>query len=282
MRLRWLILCVVVMLVGLGTVPTGQAERRAPQCGSEAGLRVMTYNIRTGLGVRHPGANPRHHLFESHDIAPVAAAIAAADPDVVAVQEVLGWGQAARLARRLNMDHHFVFHPSPFPWWGTAILSKCALKDRTRVVTSRGAGNGKAMAVARVDVRGTPIVVSSVHRDRDDNSGAQVTRILEALPTDAPVVLAGDFNFEPDDSRHARVTQRFGDTLARAAQGANLVEARGTYPSVPFGKRGRRIDYIYVSDGFEVRSVAVIEGLHAQASDHLALVTHVRWKTKQN
>jgi len=149
---RWGVGAVVLAAVlGFGFVSGGAADRAARSCGDAQGtLRVMTYNIRTGLGTQNPGKNPLHQLFDKHDVGPIVAAIAAADPDVVALQEVLGWGQTQRIARALSMDSTFAFHPSPLPWWGNAVISKCPITDKKRVVTSRGKGNGKAMPVARI------------------------------------------------------------------------------------------------------------------------------------
>lgn len=269
---------VLAALLGVLLVSGGAADRAAAQCGGADGvLRVMTYNIRTALGTQNPGKSPLHQLFEPHDIAPVMAAIAAADADVVALQEVLGWGQTRRIARALEMDSAFVFHPSPLPWWGTAVLSRCRLSEVRREVISRGKGNGKAMVVAQVEVAGRDVVVTSLHRDRDDNSGAQVLRILSALQSETgPVVLMGDFNFMPDDKRHGVVSGAYEDSVDVANTGADYVQARGTYPVIAGSKSHRRIDYVFLSKGdFTVSNVRVIEGIHAQASDHLGYVADV-------
>lgn len=277
--LRWGLASVLLAAtLGVLLVSVGAADRAPAQCGGADGsLRVMTYNIRTALGTKNPGKNPLHQLFEPHDIAPVVATIAAADADVVALQEVLGWGQTRRLARALEMDSAFVFHPSPLPWWGTAVLSRCKLTDVRRAVISRGKGNGKAMAVAQVEVAGRVVVVTSLHRDRDANSGAQVQRILSALkPETAPVLLMGDFNFTPQDARHSIVSLTYEDSAQVAQFGAGYVLARGTYPVIADSKPHRRIDYVFVSKGdFTVSNVRVIEGVHAEASDHLGYVADV-------
>ncbi|MBE1291153.1 MAG: hypothetical protein GJ677_01555 [Rhodobacteraceae bacterium] len=269
---------VLAAVLGVLLVSGGAADRAAAQCGGADGaLQVMTYNIRTALGTKNPGKNPLHQLFEPHDIAPVAAAIAAADADVVALQEVLGWGQTRRIARALEMDSAFVFHPSPLPWWGTAVLSRCKLSEVRREVISRGKGNGKAMVLAQVEVAGQDVIVTSLHRDRDDNSGAQVARVLSALQSEiAPVVLMGDFNFTPNDKRHGVVSGTYDDSVHVAQSGADYVGTRGTYPVIAGSKPHRRIDYVFLSKGdFAVSDVRVIEGVHSEASDHLGFVAEV-------
>jgi endonuclease/exonuclease/phosphatase family metal-dependent hydrolase len=276
---RWGLASVVLAAVlGVLLVSGGSADRAAAQCGGADGsLRVMTYNIRTALGTKNPGKNPLHQLFEPHDFAPVVAAIAAADADVLALQEVLGWGQTRRIARALEMDSAFVFHPSPLPWWGTAVLSRCKLSEVRREVISRGKGNGKAMVVAQVDVAGRDVVVTSLHRDRDDNGGVQVRRTLGALQSEvAPVVLMGDFNFTPNDKRHGVVSGAYDDSVHVAQSGADYVETRGTYPVIAGSKPHRQIDYVFLSKGdFAVSDVRVIEGVHSKASDHLGFVADV-------
>ncbi len=276
---RWgIVSALLAAAVGFGFVSDGAAERAEQSCGDAQGnLRVMTYNIRTALGTKNPGKNPLHQLFEGHDIAPIVAAIAAADPDVVALQEVLGWGQAGRIARALEMDSAFVFHPSPLPWWGNAVISKCPITDKHRVVTSRGKGNGKAMPVAVLDVGGHEVLATSIHRDRDDNTGIQIQRMMTPFAhSDTPVLLMGDFNFKPNDKRHAVVSQAFEDSALIAQSGADYVLERGTYPVIAGSKKHRRIDYVFLSKGdFIASDVRVIEGIHAEASDHLGYVADV-------
>lgn len=95
------------------------------------------------------------------------------------------------------------------------------------------------------------MVVPSLHRDRDDNIGAQVLRILSALQSEtAPVVLMGDFNFTPDDKRHGVVSNASEDSVYVAQSGADYVETRGTYPVIAGSKPHRRIDYVFLQRRF--------------------------------
>jgi endonuclease/exonuclease/phosphatase family metal-dependent hydrolase len=263
----------------------GSAVQAAETCGDEKGnLRVMTFNIRTALGTKNPGKNPLHQLFEEHDVGPIVAAIAAADPDVVALQEVLGWGQTGRIARALGMESTFAFHPSPLPWWGNAVLSKCPMTKTKRVVTSRGRGNGKAMPVTRLDVAGGAVFATSIHRDREDNTGIQLQRIMAPFAqTDTPVLLMGDFNFKPNEKLHGVVSGAYEDSALVAQAGAEYVLERGTYPVIAGTKKHRRIDYVFLSKGdFVVSNVAVVEGAHAKASDHLGYVADVMLTPRAN
>lgn len=264
--------------LGVWSLSGGAAVRAAQTCGDDNGtLRVMTFNIRTALGTKDPGANPLHKLFDKHDVAPIVAAIAAADPDVVALQEVLGWGQTGRIARALGMESTFAFHPSPLPWWGNAVLSKCPLRETERVITSRGRGNGKAMPVAQVEFSGRTVVATSIHRDREDNTGVQLQRMMAPFEdTDIPVLLMGDFNFTPSDARHGVVSATYEDSALVAQAGAAYVLERGTVPVIAGSKKHRRIDYVFLSEGdFVVSNVQVLEGIHAEASDHLGYVVDV-------
>lgn len=268
----------LVAALGMWGVSEGAAVRAAQSCGDAQGnLRVMTFNIRTALGTENPGANPLHQLFADHDVGPIVAAIAAADPDVVALQEVLGWGQTNRIARALDMHSTFAFHPSPLPWWGNAVLSKCPMSKTKRVATSRGKGNGKAMPVARIEVGGRAVFATSIHRDREDNTGIQLQRMMAPfMETETPVLLMGDFNFKPKDKRHGVMSRAYEDSALVAQSGADYVLERGTYPVIAGSKKHRRIDYVFLSKGdFIVSDVRVIEGAHAEASDHLGYVADV-------
>ncbi|WP_299424309.1 endonuclease/exonuclease/phosphatase family protein [uncultured Shimia sp.] len=261
----------------------GAAVKAEHSCGDAQGnLRVMTFNIRTALGTKNPGANPLHELLGDHDVGPIVAAIAEADPDVVALQEVLGWGQTSRIARALGMESAFAFHPSPMPWWGNAVLSKCPMSETKRVVTSRGKGNGKAMPVAQIEVGGRALFATSIHRDREDNTGIQLQRMMAPFAgTDTPVLLMGDFNFKPNDKRHGVVSAAYEDSALVAQAGAEYVLERGTYPVIAGTKKHRRIDYVFLSKGdFVVSNVQVIEGVHAEASDHLGYVADVGLTSK--
>ncbi|MEK9754418.1 MAG: hypothetical protein VW338_14590 [Rhodospirillaceae bacterium] len=57
---------------------------------AEATFRVLTYNIRTGLGAFDPALHPYKERKREVDLGPVVAAIRSVDADVVALQEVRG------------------------------------------------------------------------------------------------------------------------------------------------------------------------------------------------
>lgn len=229
-------------------------------------LRVLSYNIHTGIGVDGRLDLPR-----------VAAAIRAADPDVVALQEVdVHWGersqfrdQACELARLLGMRSFFapIYDLDPLApgqprrRYGGAILSRLPLlhtanHEITRLSTVEQnpiPEPAPGFAEAVVLVRGVRVHVYATHLDfRPDPAvrAAQVADMLRIMGR-GPNVLAGDFNAPPDAPELAPLWEE----LTAAPTGA-------TFPS---DAPSVRIDYVAVSRGIRVRAASA---LATSASDH--------------
>jgi endonuclease/exonuclease/phosphatase family metal-dependent hydrolase len=240
----------------------------------------MTWNIRHGLG--NDGCV---------DLDRIATVIAAAGADVVALQEVdRGWArsggveQAAALAEALGMSCAFgpnlllpdQGHGMPASY-GTAILSALPLAGSRNVpLPSRLSTERRGLLAATVThpVAGTVrVACTHLHWGVETTPGDaiaerrdQVEAILAALPRDGtPTLLMGDFNAVPESEELAAMRQ----------PGSGFVDAwrvvQGDAPgfTIPTDAPARRIDYLFVSAGVEIRAADVIDTSRTRvASDH--------------
>ena len=229
-----------------------------------APLRVMTYNIKHGHG--NDGVL---------DLERAAAVIEAADPDVVALQEVDqgcarsgGVDQAAWLGERLGMASAFgPFMDYDGGRYGMALLSKLPVVSSRNIALPPGAEPRSALAARLRTVDGGELVVVGVHLYATEQERlAQAQALLGELEGEAaPVILAGDFNSEPGSP----VLDLFGQAWNHPDKG----EDRFTFPSD--GAR-REIDYILVRSRGEL-SVAGIDVLDEPlVSDHRPVVLELQ------
>jgi endonuclease/exonuclease/phosphatase family metal-dependent hydrolase len=246
------------------------AAAPAPKAPATVSLRVMSYNIHTGIG--------EDGLL---DLPRIAEVIREARPDVVALQEVdVHWGErsqfrdqaqdlAGLLGTRLFFAPIYDLDPllpgQPRRQYGNAILSRLPVlyttnHHITRLSTVEPNPTPKpapGFAAAVVLVHGVPIHVYSTHLDfRPEPAvrAAQVADMLRIMPS-GPNVLIGDFNATPDAPELAPLWRE----LTAAPTGF-------TFPAdVPV----KRIDYVTVSSGVRVRSASVPETI---ASDHRPVV----------
>ncbi|HEY9467026.1 MAG TPA: endonuclease/exonuclease/phosphatase family protein [Vicinamibacterales bacterium] len=235
-------------------------------------MRVMTYNIAAGHG----------------DLEKTRAAIAAAQPDLVALQEVdVHWDarsnfvdQAATLGERLGMHVRFA-HIYDFPGastgaperkYGVALLSKYPIvgfinHPITRLSTQQEGAPPMPMPgflEARIDVHGTWVRVFDTHTDYRKDPSVRRTQVAEMLAvignSSMPTLLLGDLNAPPDASELQPLLARLHDAWPASA-GPGL-----TYPS---DHPVKRIDYVLTSSHFRVRSARVPV---TEASDHRPVV----------
>jgi endonuclease/exonuclease/phosphatase family metal-dependent hydrolase len=261
------VLVLVLLSALLPPVPAHAAPR------GTVALRVLTYNIHTGIG--SDGAL---------DLAGTAAAIRRTRADVVALQEVdVHWAarsefrdQAAELGGLLRMRVFFApiydLDPltpgAPRRRYGVAILSRLPVRhtenhEITRLSTVEENPVPKpapGFAEAVVDVRGVAVHVYSTHLDYRQEPGVRAAQVADMLAiVRGRTVLLGDFNATPDAPELAPLWER----LTPAATGA-------TYPAdVP----DKRIDYVTVSRGIRIRSATVPPTL---ASDHRPVLAELR------
>jgi len=229
-----------------------------------APLRVMSYNIKHGLG--NDGAL---------DLARTAAVIAAARPDVVALQEVDrgcarsgGVDQAAWLGDELGMEHRFdAFMEYDGGEYGMAVLSRLPVISSESFRLPDGAEPRTALAVrVRLD-DGHELVVVGIHlyATRAERL-CQARRLAEFLAREtAPVILAGDFNSEP----HSPVMEHLRLRWTEVDKGEDHLTFDSRHPE-------KEIDYFLYrpAESLEVVAVDVLD--EPLASDHRPLVLDVR------
>jgi endonuclease/exonuclease/phosphatase family metal-dependent hydrolase len=235
-------------------------------------LRAMTYNIQYGGG----------------SIETTSAAIRAADPDLVALQEVdVRWGarsafvdQASVLAERLGMQVRFapIYQlpgadaSSPPREFGVALLSKYPITSFANRPLTRHSTQAESappspapgLLDATVEVRGTPIRVLNTHLDYRPDPAVrhqQVQEVLAAIgASTSPIILFGDFNAAPTAPELQPLLARLRDSWPASAGPG------WTYPAL---EPTERIDYVLVSPQFRVVAARVPD---TKASDHRPVV----------
>lgn len=220
-------------------------------------LRVMTYNIRYGLGT--DGRVSLNRVRET---------IAMAAPSLVALQEVdylvrrSGFvAQPAWLGRSLNT--YWVFGPNVFWGWpmayGNAVLSDRPLIEATNYALP-GEGERRGLLV----VRRPDLTLACTHLGLDAGERAeQVAAVIEILRRQAgrPLILAGDFNCRRDDPELGELRTFLRDT----APDDRLYTYPADNPVV-------KVDYVFVSSHFTTHNVSTPVSM---ASDHLPLCADI-------
>ncbi|MEJ7705150.1 MAG: endonuclease/exonuclease/phosphatase family protein [Geodermatophilaceae bacterium] len=233
---------------------------------NRAELRVVTFNIAHGRG--RDGAV---------DLRRTAGALAAVEADVVCLQEVdrhfserSGWAdQASDLADHLGMTAVYgvalrrpALQPGRPPRdYGNAILSRRPM-ERHRVIRLPGRPRSEPRSLVIAELAGgTQVACLHLQHDSAPARAEQVAVVARELPSDVPVVLAGDLNAAPDALELRALHARLVDCWPASGKGRGA-----TFPSrFPL----RRLDYVLVSAGIAPQRADV---LPTAASDHRPLV----------
>jgi endonuclease/exonuclease/phosphatase family metal-dependent hydrolase len=251
---------VVLLAAGVGWQQARWSPAEAePPVGDE--ITVMTYNIQSGFS--------RDNYW---DIEAQARVIEAADPDIVMLQEVgRGWmvlgaaDQLLWLSERLDMP--YVWGPaSDDDLWGNAILSRLPVSNEFLVKYDSTENLKRSAVGALVETEVSLVSAIATHLDNPSNAGSarleQVGQLLPLWDHVTPTIIGGDFNATPDSD----VIQLMTDEGLIDAAGALGVETTTSHDD-------RRIDYIFVSDNFEILSVDVPD---TSASDHKPVIATLR------
>jgi endonuclease/exonuclease/phosphatase family metal-dependent hydrolase len=240
--------------------------------------RLMTYNVHGGVGTDR-----------RLDLGRIADVIAAADPDIVALQELdVGrdrshrLDQPAWLAERLGM--HFEFASARECGggrYGNAVLSRHPLRSvRSGCLPQLDPSTElRAVQLVRIEAPMGRIDVLNTHLGlRSGERAIQTEALLEWLgdtAEDALPVLCGDLNASPSSPAYRRLTRVLQDaqTLALGRR------AQRTWPSLwPV----LRIDHVLVGAGVAVAGSRVPGGNKVRlASDHLPLVVDLAMEPAQ-
>jgi endonuclease/exonuclease/phosphatase family metal-dependent hydrolase len=270
-------------------------------------MRVMTYNIRHGLG---NDINPREAENQSLaadvglDLGRIATVIRSVDPDIVALQELdRFWtrsahaDQPAELAAMLRMNVCFgvnLVQESDSDCmaqseYGVVILSKHPIHHSSNSALPALEGwEPRGLLEARVGVAdGGEVLVLNTHLQvggpgREQEAATQrreqARRIAHRVAQSSiPVVLMGDFNADPDDDELASL-RRQSVGLQDAWKVAGNGSAGLTIPAHPDMMPANRIDAIFATSQFRVVDAFVLNSDFARmASDHLPVVADLVW-----
>jgi len=277
--LTFLVLFLVSSCVSVKNIRTLDATTNTPRP-----LTVMAYNIRVGAGRADYGRNPYQLKDVPYlDTKPIIEAIRSKDPDIVGLQEVLGFDQLAEIGEALNMNYAYEPHSvdSYGSWWGVGILSKFPIDEVHATEISAGRGNTKSILIADVNLFGKKVVLISAHKDAHLRDGKSFYKMRQRInSTSEPVILIADLNIWPGDGRHTILAERLVDTAILAeTQNAAFARKRGTFPGKHNQSWGKRLDYILVDKQyFDVLDAGLIDEKHWSASDHLGYYTRIKLK----
>lgn len=214
-------------------------------------VRIATYNIRHAQGIEGLISHGR-----------VARTLALTRCDAAVLTEVWRAGsrfdQPAVLAQLTGMEPLFsAAHRSLGRDTGNLLLVRGRIADSAEIDLG-GRQERRACIVAEVEVAGERFRLAGTHLTLDRRTRAlQFRQLVDELPDDLPLVLAGDFNAPPAEL--AILRERF--TFAE--------KPPSTFPSVlPF----RALDHIGVSGAARLLEVQTYPSL---ASDHLPLLARI-------
>ena len=237
-------------------------------CGLVSGfgqqIRIMTYNI-------HHGAD----ASEQPTLDSMGYYIRESGVDIVGLQEVdsichrsNGVDQPERLAEITGLDHYFTRH---FPYqggaYGQGLLSTYGVsKVRNLRLPVFPLEEEKGVSVLLAEVQTAPdsvITIGVVHLDYRSSESRmhQIDLLLDSLSVIKNLVLLGDFNAYPDSPEILKLLQYF-----------DRFEAKIESPSFPALNPDRRIDFVFVRKGSDLKIVN--ESVQqVPYSDHLPVTT---------
>lgn len=249
-------------------------------------LSVMTFNIRR----RIPHLNRRSPDLWNRRKAAVGATLRLEKPTVLAVQEALP-DQREYVAEVLGPHYRSLGYGRNTDRRGEIVAlffdtrrlrliewEQLALSDTPELPGSRSWGNfvPRVVVSARFTdlANGTEFVVLATHFDHLSRvARLKSARMLRRLALDAacPVVIMGDANTDEGTKPYLELTADGGMRDTFTAAETRLTAEWGTFPNYRRPRLGtKRIDWILVSAGFEVRSAGVNTSRHQgrAASDH--------------
>ena len=241
-------------------------------------LKVATYNICHGVDYLHAENRDGATAVNLDLCAEVIREIGA---DVIGMNEVYSVGeedmteQTEKLAARASYPYCRFARGFFFPWQmdiGNAVMSRYPILSLETVPVPAPVGDerrpdenewyeDRVILCVKLDVEGTPVRFISTHFGLNlQEKERMMARLLPLLDREKmPTVLLGDFNAQPDDAVLAPLFDRLKSAAAVRGNTECTFSAWDPY---------LRIDYIFVSDEFDVTDYRVI---HQIASDHMPI-----------
>ncbi|WP_291777858.1 endonuclease/exonuclease/phosphatase family protein [Cecembia sp.] len=242
-------------------------------------LRILSYNI-------YHGENP--YAMGQSTVCEVADFIQEINPDFVALQEVDSMtnrtasfvGEALDLTDIwANKTKMYGFFAKAIDFsgggYGEAVLSKGSASFEAVQLPIPKGGEGRSMAIAYSKNKGEiPLTFAGTHlcHEFEENRTAQVKAIIARFKSsENPVIVAGDFNLEPDEEGYALMSTHFYD--------AGLLFGDSSY-TFSTEKPEIRIDYIWLSKNTEwsVEEFKIMNDV--VYSDHLPVFAIIQFKQK--
>jgi len=225
-------------------------------------LRVLCYNIHHGEGTDKKLDLPR-----------IARLIRAADPDLVALQELDdktkrtgGVDQTAELARLTGLHGAFgkaIDHDGG--GYGQAILSRFPLGEASvHALPGMPKQEARIAFEVRLKIDGRDLSFVTTHLDHQlaAERERQTAKLNELFAnTDRPVILTGDLNTTPDSKAFATLTAKWTDATA----GKALL-------TVPVNRPTSQIDHVLFRPAERFRVVSAVVVDEPVASDHLPVL----------
>ena len=219
------------------------------------------------------------------DVERIASVIKAAQPDIVALQEVdqstsrsKGVDQAARLGELTGMISRFGkamdFQGGAY---GLAVLSRWPLGNVNTHPLPAGPGVEPRIVLESSVQLPTPngglrfLVTHVDHKADPKDRAAQVQKIIELFPSSGsaePTILAGDFNATPTSDVVKSLLASWTDT----APGADFLTSPATAPR-------NRIDYIFIRPAERWRIIETRALEESTASDHRPVLSILELST---
>lgn len=226
-------------------------------------LTLMAYNCQQGVDI--------HGNINADDQVKLLKSI---DADVIALQE----SDTARISIGNfdvvkyfadNLNYYSYYGPKTVTGtYGTAILSKYPLQN-TRSIFTYSNQDEVGTTFAEITYNGKKVGIASVHPCGNDNSDQAFTdTLIETLSEYDYVVSMGDYNMRETEACYSQITEALNDSWK--VLWSNPGEANAPEFS-------DRIDYIFLSDNFEVIKSEYIPSPQSE-TDHPAHWCVVQFK----
>lgn len=256
------------------------------------GVRVLSYNIRWGMGA--DGVRDLDRITDRlRDI----------DADIALLSEVdVNWRRSGNVDQPLYIsagaDYPYHYYGASLRTWasgntrmshyGNLLLSRYPIVSaRTVPLPTPPGRESRSAVVAHVDVDGAPWIVIGTHLGLNSAERVQqTTRLREladetveaAFPSRIPrrdpaIIIMGDFNARPDAPEIARLLNHDAESAIDFVD-AYSIAGKGPGHTFPFPDPYARIDYVFTSRSLAL-NVTNAEALPVPGSDHLPVVVDI-------